>query len=480
MLGEVKDCFAGISRFCFPSITVMTETARPVFVKMLAAAVLTFQTGWRPLVARSPPQRPRAAAAYLSAGTAERTRPARTITVELTTDDASEDGPATDRSPGPVVGRVRRTGAPITVELIVDEPSEGSTADDETGALAQPGRAPLLTREQEFALAREIQTLTQWRRVRSSLAAEAGGEAPSDEVWAAAVGCTSDELQSQLRRSYAARCQLIESNLRLVMSVASMAARRSPQVQLQDVVQDGVLGLMRAADRFEPERGHRFSTYAVWWIRQAVRASLAAQRGALRLPEDFPRRLAALQDGALALQAELGRAPSEVELAERLGLTRQAVVALQTRGRQAAPGASLDALVRGSDGLRRLDSVKSPALGPSAAVSARMRRAEVLAYLEERLTPREAAVVRERFGLGESGASETLARVAEALGISQTRVRQIEARALAKLRDTEPLRWLLADALEEEEEEEAGGDLRRPVGGGGSGGGGGVVEVGSR
>ena len=109
-----------------------------------------------------------------------------------------------------------------------------------------------------------------------------------------------------------------------------------------------------------------------------------------------------------------------------------------------------------------------------------MRRAEVLAYLEERLTPREAAVVRERFGLGESGASETLARVAEALGISQTRVRQIEARALAKLRDTEPLRWLLADALEEEEEEEAGGDLRRPVGGGGSGGGGGVVEVGSR
>ena len=444
----------------------------------------TFQTGWRPLVARSASQRPRAAAAYLSAGIAERTRPARTITVELNTDDTAEDFP-TDRSPtGRVVGRVRRTGAPITVELIVDDPSEGNTADDDTtGVLAQPGRAPLLTHKQEIALAREIQTLTQWHRVHKSLAAEAGGEVPSDEVWAAEVGCTTDELRSQLRRSYAARCQLIESNLRLVMSVASQAARRSPQVQLQDVVQDGVLGLMRAADRFEPERGHRFSTYAVWWIRQAVRASLAAQRGALRLPEDFPRRLAALQDGALALQADLGRAPSEVELAERLGLTPQAVVALQTRGRQAAPGASLDALVRGSDGLRRLDSVKSPALGPAAEVSARMRRDEVLLYLEERLTPREAAVVRERFGLGESGASETLGAVAEAMGISQTRVRQIEARALAKLRDTdtgEALRWLLADALEEEEEEEAGGDLRRPGGGGGSGGGGGVVEVGSR
>lgn len=212
---------------------------------------------------------------------------------------------------------------------------------------------------------------------------------------------------------------------------------------------------------------------------QAVRASLAAQRGALRLPEDFPRRLAALQEGAQALQVELGRAPSEVELAERLGLTQRAVVALQTRGRQAAPGASLDALIRGSD-LPRLDSVRSPALGPAAAVSAQMRRAEVLAYLQERLTPREAEVVRERFGLGESGAPLSLTRLAQAMGISQTRVRQIEARALTKLRDTEPLRWLLADALEEEEEEEAGSDLRRTGRGGGGSGGGGVVEVGSR
>ena len=210
---------------------------------------------------------------------------------------------------------------------------------------------------------------------------------------------------------------------------------------------------------------------------QAVRASLAAQRGALRLPEDFPRRLAALQDGARALQTELGRAPSEVELAERLGLTQQAVVALQTRGRQAAPGASLDALIRGSD-LPVLDRVRSPTLGPAAAVSARMRRAEVMSYLEERLSPREAAVVRERFGLGDSGAPVSLAQLAQVMEVSQTRVRQIETRALAKLRDTEPLRWLLADALEEEEEEEAGG-MRR-TGGGSYGGGGGVVEVGSK
>ena len=226
-----------------------------------------YRTGWRPLVARSGPrpQRSRAAAAYFSAGIAERTRTTRTITVELATDDTSEDGP-TDR--------VARTGAPVTVEVIVDHPSEGSAAADETAALEQPGR-PLLTREQEYALAREIQVLTQWRRVRASLAAQAGGEAPSDEAWAAALGCTSDELRSQLQRSYAARCltlplplplplpptlspplslprtltryaarcQLIESNLRLVMSVASMAARRAPQVQLQDVVQDGVVDL---------------------------------------------------------------------------------------------------------------------------------------------------------------------------------------------------------------------------------------------
>ena len=183
----------------------------------------SLQAAWRPLAAHPPPQRPRAAAACLSI--AGRTRPTRTIT-----DDSSGDI-RDGHSLGHTVGRVRLTGAPITVELIADDASEGSTVEDGTGALAQPERAPLLTREQEFALAREIQTLTQWRRVRFSLAA--GGVAPSDEVWAAAVGCTSDELQSQLRRSYSARCQLIESNLRLVKSVASMAARRSPQVQLQ-------------------------------------------------------------------------------------------------------------------------------------------------------------------------------------------------------------------------------------------------------
>ena len=166
---------------------------------MLSALLLpqAYQTGWLPLVARSGPrpQRSRAAAAYFSAGIAERTLPARTITVELATDDSSEDG-ATDRAP--------RTGAPVTVEVIVDHPSEGSAADDETAALEQPGR-PLLTREQEYALGREIQVLMRWRRVRASLAAQAGGEPPSDEAWAAALGCTPDELRSQLQRSYAAR-----------------------------------------------------------------------------------------------------------------------------------------------------------------------------------------------------------------------------------------------------------------------------------
>ena len=123
------------------------------------------------MVARSGPrpQRSRAAAAYFSAGIAERTLPARTITVELATDDSSEDG-ATDRAP--------RTGAPVTVEVIVDHPSEGSAADDETAALEQPGR-PLLTREQEYALGREIQLLMQWRRVRASLAAHISFPHPS-------------------------------------------------------------------------------------------------------------------------------------------------------------------------------------------------------------------------------------------------------------------------------------------------------------
>ena len=123
-----------------------------------------------------------------------------------------------------------------------------------------------------------------------------------------------------------------------------------------------------------------------------------------------------------------------IALALALALTLNLALALtpnpnpKTRGRQAAPGASLDTIVLGTDGLARLDSVRSTALGPAASVSARMRRDEVLAYLDQLLTPREAVVVRERFGLGESGDSQTLNSIARSLGVSQTRVRQIEAR----------------------------------------------------
>ena len=389
---------------------------------------LTLQASWLPggFVARLARRSP----ASLIAATAARERTSAGLTLDATG-----------------VGRLQ-------VELVPDDPDEpappeliGSavpvpTIDYGYGpVLAQPESIPLLSREEEVQLAREVQTLQRWRKVRAQLAT--AGPEPTELAWARAVGCSPEKLREQLTRSYAARQRLVESNLRLVLSVASKAARRAYNAQLQDVVQDGVLGLMTAADRFDPERGHRFSTYAVWWIRQAVRASLSAQSSrALAVPEDFARQLRVVQQASAALEQQLGRPPTDEELADELRISTKRVADLIERGRRAAPGASLDVISRG-DGADRsiLDSVRSSALEPAAAVSARMRRSEVLAYLQvrpphppcsawlvlrrgrpptrapppsdprpdgvvsqERLTPREETVVRERFGLGESGA----------------------------------------------------------------------------
>ena len=166
----------------------------------MLALWLQTPAAWLPLIAQAPLQRPRAAAACLSASVAGRTRHTRTITVVLPSEDPSED---IITNAVPLTGRVHRTAALTAVELIDGDALVESVADDGL-SLAQPERVSLLTREQEVSLAREVQVLTMWRRVRKELAA--GGPPPSDDAWAAAVGCTTDGLQAQLRRSYACQC----------------------------------------------------------------------------------------------------------------------------------------------------------------------------------------------------------------------------------------------------------------------------------
>jgi RNA polymerase sigma factor (sigma-70 family) len=248
------------------------------------------------------------------------------------------------------------------------------------------GRIPLLTREQEVDLARR---------------ARAGDEA--------------------------AKQRLIESNLRLVVQIARRYRNRG--LPLPDLIEEGNLGLLRAAEKFEPERGTRFATYATWWIRQAVTRALANQARTIRLPVHVELLLGRYKKEHQRLTQTLGRTPSAAELARAMGTSEEQVDELEELRLQPV---SLDASAGG--GSRPLgDTIVDPAADPAAALTRLFHeRADLAAVLDD-LAPNERTVLRRRFGL-EGEEPETLEAIGQRLKLSRERVRQIETAGLRKLR----------------------------------------------
>ncbi|MFN4179320.1 MAG: RNA polymerase sigma factor RpoD/SigA [Armatimonadota bacterium] len=227
-----------------------------------------------------------------------------------------------------------------------------------------------------------------------------------------------------------ARDQIIEANLRLVLSIASQFAQKSI-VPLEDLVQEGCLGLIRAVDKFDWRRGNRFSTYAVWWIRQYIVRAIAEHTRFIHLPFHLVETLAQFVATTQRLAQELGRQPSNQEVADALGMPVERVEELTVL---LSPPLSLDTPVNQEEELLLEDIVPDPnAVSPEDAYFKAYAREQIKAVLAEALTEREWEVIRLRYGLLD-GKIYTLDEIGRMLKISGEAVRHIEQRALAKLR----------------------------------------------
>jgi RNA polymerase primary sigma factor len=308
------------------------------------------------------------------------------------------------------------------------ERSEGGGFDPVRMYLKEIGKVPLLTGEQEVTLAKRIEAgvhATERLEKEPSLSGEA--RASLDAV------ATDGDI---------AKKQLTEANLRLVVSIAKRYVGRG--MALLDLVQEGNLGLIRAVEKFDYTKGFKFSTYATWWIRQAITRAIADQARTIRIPVHMVETMNKVLRVQRQMLQELGREPTVEEVAAKVELTPDRVRDIQ---RISLEPVSLETPVGEEDDSSLGDFVEDPSAIAPATAAARALLTEAIEEALEELNDRERAVVRLRFGL-DDGQVRTLEEVGKEFGVTRERIRQIESKTLAKLRH--PTRsQRLRDYLEE-------------------------------
>jgi len=349
------------------------------------------------------------------------------VVVEVVLDDVevADDGDADvdddDEEKSSTVDEPVPTGA-IVLSMSDDEDDvpvfstliTGATADPVKDYLKQIGKVPLLNAAEEVELA---------MRIEAGLFAE-------DKL------ATTSRIEKQLKRELMwvardgqrAKSHLLGANLRLVVSLAKRYTGRG--MQFLDLIQEGNLGLIRAVEKFDYTKGFKFSTYATWWIRQAITRAMADQARTIRIPVHMVEVINKLARVQRQMLQDLGREPTPEELSRELDMTPEKVVEVQKYGREPI---SLHTPL-GEDGDSEFGDLieDTEAVVPADAVSFTMLQRQLESLLDS-LSEREAGVIRMRFGLGD-GIPKTLDQIGDTFGVTRERIRQIESKTMAKLR----------------------------------------------
>ncbi|GAA2023149.1 hypothetical protein GCM10009819_02260 [Agromyces tropicus] len=292
----------------------------------------------------------------------------------------------------------------------------GATADPVKDYLKQIGKVALLNAAEEVELA---------MRIEAGLFAEEMLSQMSDQERRSQYG---RELQWVARDGQRAKSHLLGANLRLVVSLAKRYTGRG--MQFLDLIQEGNLGLIRAVEKFDYTKGFKFSTYATWWIRQAITRAMADQARTIRIPVHMVEVINKLARVQRQMLQDLGREPTPEELSKELDMTPEKVIEVQKYGREPI---SLHTPL-GEDGDSEFGDLieDTEAVVPADAVGFTMLQKQLESLLDS-LSEREAGVIRMRFGLGD-GMPKTLDQIGDTFGVTRERIRQIESKTMAKLR----------------------------------------------
>jgi RNA polymerase primary sigma factor len=292
----------------------------------------------------------------------------------------------------------------------------GATADPVKDYLKQIGKVPLLNAAEEVELAMRIEAgLFAEEKLSHMSAAEKSSQLGLDLQWVA-------------RDGQRAKSHLLGANLRLVVSLAKRYTGRG--MQFLDLIQEGNLGLIRAVEKFDYTKGFKFSTYATWWIRQAITRAMADQARTIRIPVHMVEVINKLARVQRQMLQDLGREPTPEELSRELDMTPEKVIEVQKYGREPI---SLHTPL-GEDGDSEFGDLieDTEAVVPADAVGFTMLQRQLESLLDS-LSEREAGVIRMRFGLGD-GQPKTLDQIGDTFGVTRERIRQIESKTMAKLR----------------------------------------------